>query len=147
MNSNITQHFSWKLDLHKQVYLKIFRKQLLLKIEENWNIVIVINISMLINVHLLVNGKISNSGTASSVSVISERNAKNASMARFAKSSHHLPGWTEERTPSLAKSLDRIINTSWKIGFRFRVRFYRETSLQWNHFRCSFEKIKRTTQN
>jgi hypothetical protein len=59
----------------------------------------VINIGKLINVHLLVNGKISKSDIASSVSVISERNAKNASMARFAKSSRHFPGWTEEPLP------------------------------------------------
>lgn len=41
----------------------------------------VINISMLIAVHLLVNGTASNSDIASSVSVISERNEKNAFMA------------------------------------------------------------------
>jgi len=57
---------------------------------------VIINISKLINVHLLVNGNIINSGIASNVSVISERNEKNASMVRFAKSSRHLPGRTEE---------------------------------------------------
>ena len=52
----------------------------------------VINISMLIDVHLLVIGKISNCEIASNVSDISERNARNASMTQFTKSSRHLSG-------------------------------------------------------
>jgi hypothetical protein len=100
----------------------------------------VFNIIMSINVHLLVNGKISNYDIASNVSVIIERNGSICEIFQsFARKNRG--------TPSPAKSLDRIINSSWKIGFEFRVRYYRETWLQLNHFRCAFERMKMTSQN